>query len=333
MSTVPMLEVAPAAVAGQQHYADGPFPAVVVNRSTDATLEAALDWVQSNRAHYIAESEKHGAVLFRGFPVRTDQDLDRFIAAFDLPNFPYEDSLSNAVRVNRTPRVFTANEAPPDVTIFLHHEMAQTPIYPSKLFFFCEKAAETGGATPLCRSDVLWERLAAKCPQFAKDCVEKGLKYSNVMPGANDLASGMGRSWQSTLKSETREAAEERLRKIGYSWTWLDDGCLRATTPVLQAVHDLPDGRRSFFNQLIAAYRGWKDARNDPSKSITFGDGTPLDHEAVMTACAIADELSFDVPWQAGDVALVDNFVAMHGRRTFTGTRKVLASLVANTKS
>jgi hypothetical protein len=28
-------------------------------------------------------------------------------------------------------------------------------------------------------------------------------------------------------------------------------------------------------------------------------------------------------------VALVDNFVTMHGRRTFSGTRKVLASLVA----
>lgn len=333
MSTVPMLDVSPAVVAGQQHYADGPFPSVVVNRSADATLEAALDWAQANRARYVAEAEKCGTVLFRGFPLKTDLDFDRFITAFGLPNFAYEDSLSNAVRVNRTPRVFTANEAPPNVTIFLHHEMAQTPLYPSKLFFFCEQAAETGGATPLCRSDVLWERLAAKCPRFAKDCVEKGLKYSNVMPGENDFASGMGRSWQSTLKAQTREAAEQRLRQIGYSWTWLDDGCLRAVTPVLQAVYDLPDGRRSFFNQLIAAYRGWKDARNDPSKSITFGDGMPLDHDAVMTACAIADELSFDVPWQNGDVALVDNFVAMHGRRTFTGTRKVLASLVANTKS
>lgn len=331
MSTVPMLEVAAVAVVGQQQHHGLPFPAVVANRTPEATLDATIDWVRANRGRYIAESERIGAVLFRGFPVRTDQELDRFIAAFDLPNFPYEDSLSNAVRVNRTPRVFTANEAPPEVNIFLHHEMAQTPIYPSKLFFFCEKPAETGGATPLCRSDVLWERLEKKCPEFAKNCVERGLRYSNVMPGTNDPTSGMGRSWQSTLKAETREAAETRLRKIGYTWQWLDDGCLKAVTPVLQAVHDLPDGRRSFFNQLIAAFRGWKDARNDPSQAITFGDGTPLDKSAAMTACELADELSFDIPWQQGDVALVDNFVTMHGRRTFTGTRKVLASLVANT--
>ena len=49
-----------------------------------------------------------------------------------------------------------------------------------------------------------------------------------------------------------------------------------------------------------------------------------------MKAADIAEDLTFDVPWQDGDVALVDNYVAMHGRRTFSGTRKVLASLVAS---
>jgi hypothetical protein len=207
--------------------------------------------------------------------------------------------------------------------------MAQTPIYPSHLFFFCEQAAESGGATPICRSDVLWERLAERCPRFARDCQAKGLRYSNVMPAANDATSGMGRSWQSTLRAQTREEAERRLRGLGYSWEWLADGSLRATTPVLPAVRRLSNGRVSFFNQLIAAAMGWRDARNDPSKSITFGDGSPLDREAVNVAAQLGEELSFDVPWQNGDVALVDNYVAMHGRRTFTGTRKVLASLVA----
>jgi hypothetical protein len=215
------------------------------------------------------------------------------------------------------------------VTIFLHHEMAQTPVYPGKLFFFCEQPAETGGATPLCRSDVLWNRLRAECPGFARDCQSKGLKYSNVMPSQNDLTSGMGRSWQSTLRASTPEQAEDRLKTLGYSWTWLDDGCLRATTPVLPAVRKLADGRTTFFNQLIAAFQGWKDERNDPSKAITFGDGTPLDRDAVNVATRLGEELSFNVPWQRGDVALVDNFVTMHGRRAFTGTRTVLASLVA----
>jgi hypothetical protein len=323
------IEVVEGSVAGQQHHGTTVFPQVLVCRTPGLTLDEACAWVESRRAELVAAASTTGTVLFRGFPLKTDKDFDRFLSAFGLPNFAYEDSMSNAVRVNRTPRVFTANEAPPDVTIFFHHEMAQTPLYPSRLFFFCEQPAATGGATPLCRSDVLWERLVERCPQFARDCEAKGLRYSNVMPPSADMQSGMGRSWQSTLKSQTREEAEARLRGLGYEWTWLEDGSLRATTPVLRAVYDLGDGRKSFFNQLIAAFCGWKDSRNDPAKAITFGDGTPLDRDAVMTAVAMAEELAFDVPWQQGDVALVDNYVVMHGRRTFTGTRKVLASLVA----
>lgn len=328
-SAVIEVNVAPIDLAGQQQHGGQPFPLVLTCQSPAADAAAACAWVQPRAASLCDQARRCGAVLFRGFPLRTASDFDQFIGAFGLPNFAYEDSLSNAVRINRTPRVFTANEAPPAVQIFFHHELAQTPHYPGKLFFFCEQPAESGGATPLCRSDVLWERLAQRCPRFAADCEAKGLRYSNVMPGENDPGSGMGRSWQSTLKSKTREGAEARLAELGYSWEWLPDGCLKATTPVLPAVYDLGEGRKSFFNQLIAAFCGWKDARNDPSKAITFGDGTPLDREAVMTAVQLAEELAFDVPWKAGDVALVDNLVVMHGRRTFTGTRKVLASLIA----
>jgi alpha-ketoglutarate-dependent taurine dioxygenase len=285
--------------------------------------------VSDRRRDLLQQAAEYGAILFRNFPLSTAEDFDRFVTAFDLPNFPYDQSLSNAVRINKTPRVFTANEAPPTVTIFLHHEMAQTPVHPSRLFFFCEHAAETGGATPICRSDVLWERLSRQRPDFARDCETKGLRYTNVMPAANDAESGMGRSWQSTLRAETRADAELRLRDLRYSWEWLPDGSLRVTTPVLPAARKLSNGRTSFFNQLIAAAMGWKDTRNDPSKAVTFGDGTPLDREAVTLATELGDELSFDIQWQRGDVALVDNYFTMHGRRTFFGTRKVLASLVA----
>lgn len=316
-------------IPGQQDHGGEPFPLGLDCLTPAADLGEAIGWLSAHRDDLIARAETHGAVLFHGFPLTTAEDFDAFVGAFALPNFPYDESLSNAVRVNRTPRVFTANEAPPSVAIHLHHEMAQTPVYPSHLFFFCEQPAAVGGATPICRSDVLWGRLSARCPDFARDCEAKGLRYTNVMPSADDPGSGMGRSWQSTLRADHRDVAECRLRGLGYTWEWLSDGSLRAITPVLPAVRHLPDGRTSFFNQLIAASQGWSDSRNDPSKAITFGDGSPLDRASALIAAELGEALSFDIPWGRGDVALVDNFLVMHGRRTFSGTRKVLASLIA----
>ena len=323
----PAFQPAQVSVPHQQDIHGQPFPLVWSCPDTDARLVDVVGWVEQHRDDFIQAASDHGAVLFRGFPVDTPEDLDRFITAFGLENFPYDQSLSNAVRVNFTPRVFSANEAPAQVNIFLHHEMAQTPIFPAKLFFYCLIPAESGGATPLCRSDVLFEQMLERCPEFANDCERLGLRYSNVMPSENDAASGLGRSWQSTFRASSREEAEQKMRDLNYSWEWLPDGCLRATTPVLPAVRQLSNGRKSFFNQLIAAFQGWKDSRNDPSKSITFGDGTPLDRETVLIVAEMAEQLTFDQAWQHGDVVLVDNLVTMHARRSFEGTRKVLASL------
>ncbi len=313
----------------QQHYEDV-FPLIYAAEDTSSTLAQVDAWVLENKKRLLEQLSRHGAILFRGLPINSDQDFDRLIQSFGLENFTYAESLSNAVRRNRTERVFTANEAPASVSIFLHHEMAQTPIYPSKLFFYCEQAAESGGATPLCRSDILLQELEKQAPEFVADCIEKGVRYSNVMPDIDDPESGQGRSWRSTLSTTDKIAAEEKLRKLGYEWEWLEQGSLRVTTAVLPAVKETSNGRQVFFNQLIAAFRGWKDTRNATEKSIRFGDDSEISTEAMAKAIQIGDELSFDIPWQTGDVALVDNFLVMHGRRPFEGQRRVLASLIAD---
>ena len=321
------LEAQGLSLPDQQVYKGQPFPLAFELKIK--SLEAACQWITENAGRLGEQASSHGAVLLRGLPLASPEDFDAVVTAFNFPVFSYEDSLSNAYRINYTPRVFSANEAPPEVTIFLHHEMAQTPIFPSKLFFFCQTAPAEGGETPICRSDILWERLTEQLPDFASTCLDKRLKYLLTMAGESDESSGMGRSWQSTFSAESREAAEARMNELGYSWQWQPNGDLRATTPVLPAVRDLGDGRFSFFNQLIAAFKGWKDTRNDPSKAITFGDDTTLNPDDVAKASELANEVTFDIPWQDGDLALVDNYTAMHGRRTFKGIRKVLASLVA----
>ena len=301
------------------------FP-TIIEASKDKSLPKFLGEYGDRLADLISRS---GALLFRGFDVQDANAFDAAVEAYGAENFRYADSLSNAVRVNVTDRVFTANEAPPETEIYLHHEMAQTPIYPSKLFFYCEIAPSQGGATPICRSDRLIEHLQDAKPDLLAQFAQKGVRYTHTMPPHDDPASGQGRGWRSTLGVETKVAAEDRLAKLGYDCEWQDGETLRVTTPVLDAVRTIADGRCVFFNQLIAAYRGWADDRNDPSRSIAFGDGSAIDAADMATAISLADDLTYDLNWQAGDVALIDNFLVMHGRRPFEGKRRVLASLIA----
>ena len=323
------LSIQEIALDQQQHYEDV-IPLVYASENSLSTLTQVHEWLGENKERLLEQLSRHGAILFRGLPVNSDSDFDSVIQSFGLKNFTYAESLSNAVRRNRTERVFTANEAPASVSIFLHHEMAQTPVYPSKLFFYCEQAAISGGATPLCRSDILLQELTKQAPEFVAACLKLGVRYSNVMPNIDDLESGQGRSWRSTLSTDDKSAAEDKLRKLGYQWEWLEQDSLRVTTAVLPAVRETDNGRQVFFNQLIAAFRGWKDTRNATEKSIRFGDDSAISTQAMAKAIHIGDELSFDIPWQSGDVALVDNFLVMHGRRPFEGQRRVLASLIAD---
>lgn len=297
-------------------------------RAAPVSVDQAVGWFRENRPRMQAELDRGGAVLVRGLPLRSADDFDAVVGALELASFSYAESLSNAVRISRTGRVVTANEAPPSVTIHLHHELAQTPVVPSQIVFFCEHPAARGGATSLCRSDLLYQRLVREMPAFVERCERAGLRYTTVMPAENDPSSGVGRSWRSTFGVATAAQAEERMQRLGYGWQWLPDGTLRATTPVLPAVRALGGGRKSFFNQLIAVVAGWRDARNDPSRAVAHGDGTPVDLEAVRAATAVAEELAVDVAWQTGDMLLVDNYVVMHGRRSFEGPRSVLVSLV-----
>lgn len=315
--------------SGEEHDCAGDFPFAVTSPSP-GELTQIRDWIDDQKSALSRVLARNGAILFRNFGLTNDHEFDEFIKAFGFPNFTYAESLSNAVRQNRTERVFTANEAPSEVSIFLHHEMAQTPVFPSKLFFYCEQAAQEGGQTPLCRSDELLNVVEKNQPDFLHKCESLGVRYSNTMPARNNFESGQGRSWRSTLSVSTPAEAEIKLQTLGYSWQWLEGDSLRVTTSVMPAVRTLLDGRRVFFNQLIAAFKGWKNEDNDRNKAITFGDGSAIDERDMGRVSDSAEVLTFDMCWETGDVVLVDNFLVMHGRRPFKGTRRVLASLVGS---
>lgn len=305
------------------------FPAIIVNDGSIKTIEEATSWIADNLPVLQTELSCTGAILFRGFPVKNAQTYDDFFSAFSYPNFTYKESLSNAVRINYTEYVFTANEAPKDVEIYLHNEMAQTPIYPERISLFCEEAADHGGATVICRSDDIYKQLVDFDAETTNKLESLGIKYTTVMPGEDRPESGQGRSWRSTLSVSDVASAEEKLKELGYSWQWLDDGSLKAQTSALPAIRTLKDDRKVFFNQIIAAYKGWQGVNEDPSVALCFGDNTFFTKAYLDKVVSISESVSYDINWENGDVALVDNNLAMHGRRPYSGNtkRKVLVVL------
>ena len=204
----------------QLTFGNSVFPKVITNQQKFTDVDQATWWVQDNLVEIERQLMDSGAVLFRGFPLVDADSFDAFSAAFGYSSFTYHESLSNAVRINFTERVFTANEAPKDVEIFLHHEMAQTPISPQKIFFFCQTAADKGGATPICRSDQLYTAIEAHKPELVERFERLGVLYTTNMPNTDDIDSGQGRSWMSTLSVETVAQAETKLAELGYTWHW-----------------------------------------------------------------------------------------------------------------
>eukprot|EP00729_Bicosta_minor_P009710 gene9710-23752_t len=330
----------------------------LVYKCNDATAPQAdvLGWITANQEEVEAKLKDHGAILFRGFPLQTAADFDKFVCAFKgWKDLSYDDSLSFAVRIKRSNRICTTNEGKTGGLVF-HHEQAQSPKWPSKLFFCCELAAKPGdgGQTGVCRSDSVLQALEEAEPAFIRKCEELGVKYTIYMADTS-TATGVGRSWKSYFSAETKEACEAKMKGLGYTWEWQEDGSLKATTPRLEAVAKAPGTEtRCFFNQLPASLFNAKEFCKveepksdapfsfDPwapvhvsqealNKCLSFGDGSEISVEILEKARRFCEENAVNLQWQSGDIALLDNFLVMHARRYWNGpagTRKLLASLV-----
>lgn len=55
---------------------------------------------------------------------------------------------------------------------------------------------------------------------------------------------------------------------------------------VLPAIKVSSNGNKTFFNQIIAAYTGWIDSRNNPKEAVVFADDSALPSDVLTDLAA-----------------------------------------------
>lgn len=313
----------------QKQVAGRDFPLVVTppNDSVASDMVAFERWIQEHKTELHERLIAHGAILFRGFPVPSADAFEQFLDMTDYQNMPYVGGAAPRTQVTQS-RIVTANESPATEKIPFHHEMAQTPTPPGYIFFYCDKAPATGGATSILHSGEICEKFFEIDPAFAGSIEQQGVRYIRYMPAETDTGSAIGRSWKDTFHVQTPEECEAKLKDIGMTWAWQPNDILRTESPTLPAIRfDEETHQKTFFNSIVAVYTGWDDARNVARKAVIRADGTEMDEAVLGKTVEAMDELCVNFKWHEGDVLFVNNHTVLHAREPFTGDRRILASI------
>lgn len=292
-----------------------------------ARADVALEgWIAANRERLRGWLDVHGAVLFRGFGGTDAAGLAAVLRAAGAEPLDYTERSSPRRAVGE--RVFTSTEHPAHAEIPLHCENSYQIAWPSLLLFLCRQPAATGGETPIADTRRIHARLD---PALVARFAAHGVMYRRCFDGR------LGLPWQEVLGTDDRMEAERRCVARGLRFTWREDGALRT-----EAVRPLTGrhprtGEPIWFNHALffhasslepearAALAGV--ASQDLPSDALFGDGTPLPEDVVAALRAAHRAETVPVPWQAGDLLVVDNMLVAHGRAAFTGRREVLVAM------
>ncbi|MEU4425285.1 TauD/TfdA family dioxygenase [Actinoplanes sp. NPDC024001] len=268
----------------------------------------------------------HKALVFRGFGV-APESIDALFERLVPGRLPYVHGNSPRTRVGRN--LYTSTEYPQQFTISMHNELSYAHRWPARLAFYCEKAAESGGATPVLDG----ERWLASLDAEVREAFAGGVRYvQNLHDGF-----GFGKSWRETFETDDRAAVEEFLTRSQADWEWGPDG-IRITQHRSATTTHPVTGAAVWFNQADQwhpAGLGDKAASDlyailEPDEFpqyVTLADGSPIPDAYIEQIQARALENAVDVDWAAGDVLLIDNVLTAHGRRPFEGTRRVLVAM------
>jgi hypothetical protein len=212
---------------------------------TPVSTTAVSELTATHEAELTQLLHEHGALLFRGWAVRTAEEFRDAVAAmwsaawaeYREPGTPRSPVIDN---------VSTSTEYDAASPIHLHNENSHVITWPERLFFWCDQPAATGGATPIADMREILRRV----PDALRSRVEDhGVLYQW------SFGYGLGFSWQQVFETEDPAVAEDYFRRNGMTWEWEGRPCDRRLARRL---------RRSQVRERIRGARGGEVERVQP---------------------------------------------------------------------
>ena len=269
----------------------------------------------------------HGGLLFRGLPVESPSDFESVVKVFTPSMTSYE--FGSTPRTQVFHQVYTSTEYPPDQHIPLHNEQAYTTEWPMKIWFYCGEPSQEGGYTPIADSREVLARIPSR---IRERFVRKRVMY------VRNYGNGLDLPWQKVFNTTDRATVEQFCRKSGILFEWKPDGELR-TRQIAQAVAVHPVTREQvWFNQahlfhisnleptvreaLLCAM-----SEDEFPRHAYYGDGTSIETDVLDEIRDVYRCLAVQFSWQKGDVLMLDNMLAAHGRTPYKGKRQILVAM------
>jgi alpha-ketoglutarate-dependent taurine dioxygenase len=308
------------------------LPFAVVPRG-DPSLAALLRLAEEERDALSAALLRSGALLFRSWRVADLDDFSAFVSAFSgsEERFGYAGGASPRKGLGGK-GLYSSTEYPPDMWLSLHNELSYAAVQPRRLFFFCQVAPPAGGETTLADSRRI---LHALDPALVAEFRARGLRYiRNLSP-----VGGSGYGWPDAFETSDPAEAAARARAIGAEPEWRPHGVLRVSQDRPATAFHPQTGEEVWFNQVDgfhpsaltpAAYAeqlALCGAEEGFRLNVTFADGGAIEASALAHIRETLAAQTIPHRWRVGDIVLLDNHLAAHGRAPFEGPRKIALAM------
>lgn len=303
----------------------GKPPILMAPRRLD--LKTGCEWLSAAEPELRRVLDDQGTVLIRGLPVNSETDFGRIRDAVIRQRAQYQEQATP--RTDFGDDIYSSTDFPADQRILLHNENSYTLTFPGLLLFGCLEPPDDGGATPV-----------ADCRKILQ-AIPADLAYRFRKAGwalVRNYTDYFGLGWR---KAFGTDEPGDVLRycagnKIGA--TWETGGRLRTVQRRSAVIRHPRLGDELWFNH-VAFWSIWSLDQKyrrvlltslpvDELPYNTFlGDGEPLAEQEIHELTAAYDAATVRETWRPGDVMLVDNLLAAHGREPYRGGRRILTAM------